>query len=71
VKAYDILVGKPEGKGPFERIRRRWKDIRLYRREIGWGGVEWMPPAQNRNHWRDILNTAMNLRVLMGSFLTI
>jgi hypothetical protein len=62
--AYRILVGKPEGKRPLERPRRRWKDnIRIYLREIGWGGMDWIDLVQDRNQWRALVKTTMNLRV--------
>jgi hypothetical protein len=62
--AYRILVGKPEGKRPLGRPRRRWVDnIKMVLREIGWDGMDWLDLAQNRDQWRALLNTAMNLRV--------
>jgi hypothetical protein len=62
--AYRILVGKPEGKRPLRRPRRRWKDnIKMDLREIGWGGVDWIDLARDRDHWRALVNTVMNLRV--------
>jgi hypothetical protein len=62
--AYRILVGKPEGKRPLGRPRRRWEDnIRMDLREIGWGGMVWIDLAQDREQWRTLVNTAMNLRV--------
>jgi hypothetical protein len=64
---YRVLVGKPEGKRPLERLRRRWEDgIRMDLREIDWGGgcVEWIDLAQNRDRWRAVVNAVMNLRVL-------
>jgi hypothetical protein len=65
--AYRILVGKPEGKRPLERARCmfRWVDnIKIYLREIGWDGMDWTDLAQDRDHWRALWNTEMNLRVL-------
>jgi hypothetical protein len=63
--AYRILVGKPEGKRPLGRPRHRWEDnIKLGVREIGWGGIDWIDLAQDRNQWRALVNTVMNLRVL-------
>jgi hypothetical protein len=54
----------PEGKRPFGRHRRRWEDnIRVDHREIGWDGVDWMHLVQDRDQWRAIVNTVMNLRV--------
>jgi hypothetical protein len=62
--AYRILVGKPEGKRPLGRPRRRWVDnIKMDLREIGWDGMEWIELAQDRDQWRDLVNTVMNLRV--------
>jgi hypothetical protein len=58
-------VGKPEGKGALERPRRRWEDvIKMDLREIGWGGVEWIHLAQDRDLWRALVKAVMNLRVL-------
>jgi hypothetical protein len=62
--AYRILMGKPEGKRPLGRPRRRWVDnIRMDLGEIGWDGVEWVDLAQDRDQWRALVNTVMNLRV--------
>jgi hypothetical protein len=59
------LVGKPEGKRPLGRPRRRWEDaIKMDLREIGWAGVEWIQLAQDRYRWRAVVNAVMNLRVL-------
>jgi hypothetical protein len=61
--AYRILVGKPEGKRPLERPRRRWIDnIKIDLRGIGWDGVDWMDMAQDRDQWRVLVNTVLNLR---------
>jgi hypothetical protein len=58
-------VGKPERKRPLGKLKRRWEDaIRMDLREIGWGSVEWIQLAQDRDRWRALLNTVMNLRVL-------
>jgi hypothetical protein len=49
---YNILVGKPEGKRPFGRLRCRWEDhVRMALRDIGWEGVEWIHLVQNRDQW--------------------
>jgi hypothetical protein len=65
INMYRVLVGKPEGKRPLGRPRRRWKDgIRIYLRETGWGSVDWIQLAQDRDRWRAIVNTVMNLLVL-------
>jgi hypothetical protein len=62
--AYRILAGKPEGKRPLRRPRRRWVDnIKIDLREIGWDGVDWIYLAQDRDHWRALVNTVMNLQV--------
>jgi hypothetical protein len=58
-------VGKPEGKRPLGRPRRR-RDygIKMDLEETGWGGVEWIHLAQDRDRWRAVVNAVMNLRVL-------
>jgi hypothetical protein len=62
--AYRILVGKPKEKRPLGRPRRRWKDnIRMDLKRIRWGGMDWIDLAQDRDHWRALVNTVMNLRV--------
>jgi hypothetical protein len=62
--AYRMLVGKPEGNRPLGRPRRRWEDnIRMDLREMGCGGVDWIDLAQDRDQWRALVNTVMNLRV--------
>jgi hypothetical protein len=62
--AYRILVGKPEGKRPLGRPRRRWMDnINIYLRELGWDGVDWIDLAPDRDQWSALVNTVMNLRV--------
>jgi hypothetical protein len=62
--AYRTLVGKPEGKRPLGRPRRRWVDnIKMELREIRWDGVDWIELAQDRDQWRALVNTVMNLRV--------
>jgi hypothetical protein len=62
---YRVLVGKPEGKKPLERPRRRWEDgLKMDLRETGWGGVRWIHPAQVRGHRRALVNAVMNFRVL-------
>jgi hypothetical protein len=59
------LMGKPEGKRPIGRPRRRWEDgIRMDLSEIGWGSVDWIQLAQDRDRWRALVNTVMNLRFL-------
>jgi hypothetical protein len=57
-------VGKPEGKGPLGRPRRRLVDnIRMGVGEVGWGVVDWISLAQDRNRWRALVNWVLNLRV--------
>jgi hypothetical protein len=64
MNAYRLFVGKPEGKRPLGRRRRRWVDnIKLDLAEIGWGGVDWIGLAQDRDKWRSLVNSVMNLRV--------
>jgi hypothetical protein len=62
--AYRLLVGKPDGKGPLVRPRRRWVDnIKMDLLEICWGGVDWIGLAQDRDKWRALVSAVMNLRV--------
>jgi hypothetical protein len=62
--AYRLLVGKPEGKRPLGRPRRKWVDnIRTDLGEVGWGDVDWIGLAQDRNRWRGLVNSVLNLRV--------
>jgi hypothetical protein len=62
--AYRILVGKPEGKRPLGRPRRRWVDsIKMDLREIGWGSMQWIDLVQDRDQWRAHVNMIMNLQV--------
>jgi hypothetical protein len=64
-KLYRVLVGKPEGKRPLGRPRRRWEDgIRMDLRETGFGGVDWIRMSQDRDRWRAVVSAVMNLRVL-------
>ena len=57
-----VLTGKPEGKRQLGRPERRWEDIKMDLREVG-GGGDWMELAQDRDRWRTLVNTVMNLRV--------
>jgi hypothetical protein len=62
--AYRLLVEKPEGKRPLERPRRRWaNNIKIDLLEIGWGDVDWIGLARDRDKWRALVNAVMNLRV--------
>ena len=59
-----VLVGKPEGKRPLERPRRRWEDnIKMDLQEVGAGCGDWMELAQDRNRWLALVNMVMNIRV--------
>jgi hypothetical protein len=61
---YQLLVGKPEGKKPLARPRRRCENnIRMNRQEEGCGGLDWIGVAQDRDRWRAIVNAVLNLRV--------
>jgi hypothetical protein len=58
---YRLLVGKPEGKRPLGRSRRKWVDnIRM---DLGWGDVDWIGLAKDRNRWRALVNSVLNVRV--------
>jgi hypothetical protein len=64
-KVYKVLVGKPEGKRPLGRPRRRCEDgIRMDHGEISLGGLDWIRLAQNRDRWWAVVSAVMNLRVL-------
>ena len=66
-------MGKPEGKRPLGRPRRRWEDnIKMDLQEVGCGVMDWIELAQNRETWRGFMNAVMNLRVSYnaGNFLT-
>ena len=61
---YRVLVGKPEGKRPLRRPRRRWvNNIRMDLQEMGCGYVDWIGLAQDRDRWRTLVSVVMNLRV--------
>jgi hypothetical protein len=61
---YRLLVGRSEEKRPLGRPRRRWVDnIRMDLGEVGWSGVDWIGLAQDRNRWRALVNSVLNLRV--------
>jgi hypothetical protein len=60
--SYRILARKLEGKRPLERTRHRWEDnIKMDFREIGWGAMDWIDLAQDREQWRATMNMVMNL----------
>jgi hypothetical protein len=62
--AYILLVGKPEGKRQLRRPRRRWvNNIRMDLGEVGWGDVDWIGLAKDRNRWRALVNSVLNLRI--------
>jgi hypothetical protein len=62
--AYRLLVGKPEGRRPLGRPRHRWLDnIRMYLGGVGWGDVDWISLAQDRDRWRALVHSVLNLRV--------
>ena len=59
-----VLVGKPEGKRPLGRPRRRWEDnIKMYLQEVGGGCGDWMEQAQDRDRWQALVSIVRNLRV--------
>jgi hypothetical protein len=62
--AYRLLVGKPEGKRPLGRPRCRWVDnIRMDLGEVEWCDVDWIGLAKDKNRWRALVNSVLNLRV--------
>jgi hypothetical protein len=62
--AYRLLVGKPERRRPIGIPRRRWLDnIRMDLVEVGWGDVDWIRLAQDRDKWRALVNSVLDLRV--------
>jgi hypothetical protein len=61
---YRVLVGKPEGKRPLGRPRRRWvENIRMDLQEVGCGHVDWIGLAHDTDRWRTLVSAVMNLRV--------
>jgi len=59
-----VLVGKPKGKRPLGRPRRRWEDnIKMDLQKVGCGGMDWIELAQDRDRWRALVNAVMNLQV--------
>jgi hypothetical protein len=64
VLVYRIFVVMPEGKRPLRRPRHRWvNNIKMDLREIGWDGMDWIGRAHDKDQWRALVNTVMNLRV--------
>jgi hypothetical protein len=64
INAHKILVGKPDGKKPLGRPRRRWEnDIRMDLWETGWEGADWTHLAEDRDQWRAVVNSVLNLWV--------
>ena len=59
--AYRILMGMPEGSTPLERPRRRWvNNSKMYLRDVGWVGMDWIDLAQDKYQWRALVNIVMN-----------
>jgi hypothetical protein len=62
--AYRILVGRPEGRRSLGRPRHSWEDnIKMDLQEVGWGGMDWIDMAQDRDRWRALVSAVMNLWV--------
>jgi hypothetical protein len=61
---YRVLVGKPEGKSPLGRPRHRWEDnMKMELQEVGYGGMDWIELAQDRDRWQALVNVVVNVRV--------
>jgi hypothetical protein len=64
LSSVNIIRVKPEGRRQLARPRRRWEDnIKMDLRESGWGGIDWIDLAQDRDRWRAVVNKVMNFRV--------
>jgi hypothetical protein len=61
--AYKVFIRKPERKRLLQRHRHKWEDIRMYLREIGWKGVDWMNLAQARDQWWAVTSMVINFWV--------
>jgi hypothetical protein len=73
VRLYGVLVEKPDEKGPLGRPRLRWgDDIKMDLQEMGYGLMDWIDLAQDRDSWRALVNAVINVRFLqnVGNFLT-
>jgi hypothetical protein len=65
-KVYKVLLGKLKGKRPLRRPKHRWENgINMNLRQIGWEGMEWIHLAQDRDLWQAVVNTVINLWVLV------
>jgi len=63
-RVYRVLMGKPEGRGPLWRPRRRWVDnVRMELQKVGCGYMDWIGLAQDKDRWRTLVSAVMNLRV--------
>ena len=63
--AYNVLVGRPEGRRPLGKSRRRWEDtIKMELLEVGLGGMDWNDLSQGRDRWQALVNVVMNFWVL-------
>jgi hypothetical protein len=60
---FGLLMGKPEGRRPLGRPRRKWLDNRMDHAEVGWGDVDWVGLPQDRDRWRALVNSVWNLRL--------
>jgi len=65
---FRVLVGKPEGKRPLGKPRCRWEDnIKMDLQEMGWGSIDWIELAQNRDSWQALVNAVMNFWVVCNA----